>query len=73
MGGKGGGRVNAFEWTTGVYATAMTLAKNMSQEDLTRTALLFTQLGTTLATMAALQSLDSGGGAVAAADLSDLR
>lgn len=69
----GEGLVNAFEWSTSVHATAMALAKSMSTEDLTRTALLFTQLGTTLATMAALQNLDAAdSGVMEAADLADL-
>ena len=63
--------MDAFEWTTKVYATAMMLAKCMTTRELTRTALLFTQLGTTLATMAAFRNLEEGD-AAAAADLTDL-
>lgn len=63
--------MDAFEWSAGVYATALTLAKCMSTKDLTRTALLFTQLGTTLATLAALQNLEAGD-TTQAEDLSDL-
>lgn len=50
--------MDAFEWTTGVYATAMAMAKCMDAKELTRSALIFTQLGTTLATLAALRELD---------------
>ena len=44
--------MDAFEQSASVYALALTLAKSMSTEELTRTALLLTQLGTTLATRA---------------------
>ena len=44
----------------------------VTPEDLTRVALLFTQLGTTLATMAAFQNLEAGDAAAAEADLTDL-
>lgn len=64
--------MDAVEWTTGVYAAAVALARNMTPEELTRTALLFTQLGTTLATLAALQGLE-GGAVREAEDLSGLR
>lgn len=50
--------MDAFEWTTGVYATAMAMARCMDAKELTRSALIFTQLGTTLATLAALRDLD---------------
>lgn len=50
--------MDAFEWTAGVYASAMAMAKCMDSKELTRSALIFTQLGTTLATLAALRELD---------------
>ena len=50
--------MDAFEQSASVYALALTLAKSMSTEELTRTALLLTQLGTTLATLAGLQNLN---------------
>ena len=40
--------MDAFEWTAGVYATAMAMAKCMDSKELTRSAPIFTQLGTTL-------------------------
>lgn len=65
--------MDAFEQSGGVYALAVALAKCMTTEELTRAALLITQLGTTMGTMAALQSLEQGGGVQEAADLSGLR
>ncbi len=65
--------MDAFEWSAGVYAAAIAMAKSMSTEELTRTALLFTQLGTTLSTLAALQNLDQSRSSQELADLSGLR
>lgn len=67
--GEEGEAVDALEQSTGVYALAAAMAKCMKPEDLTRVALLFTQLGTTLSVIAALQNLDSGNAAAAADDL----
>ena len=46
--------MDAYDWSTGVYATAVAMAKCMTTEELSRTAILLTQLGTTLGTLAAL-------------------
>ena len=43
--------MDAYDWSTGVYAT----------EELSRTAVLLTQLGTTLGTLAALRQMEEGG------------
>lgn len=66
--------MDAFEQSSSVYALAVAMAKSLSQEELTRLALLFTQLGTTLSVLAALQSLDrnTAAGDAEAADLSAL-
>ena len=66
--------MDAFEWSTSVYAAAMAMAKSMSREELACASLLFTQLGTTLSTLAALQALDAStaAGNAQAADLSTL-
>lgn len=65
--------MDAFEQSGGVYALAVALARCMTTEELTRAALLITQLGATMGTLAALQSLEQGDGAQEAADLSGLR
>lgn len=52
--------MDAFEWSTSVYAAAMAMAKSMSREELACASLLFTQLGTTLATFAAIQQIGEG-------------
>ena len=65
--------MDAFEQSASVYALALTLAKSMSTEELTRTALLLTQLGTTLATLAGLQNLNQSSSSQELADLSGLR
>lgn len=65
--------MDAFEQSAGVYALAVSLAKCMTTEELTRTALLLTQLGTTMATLAGLQNLDQSRSAQELADLSGLR
>lgn len=65
--------MDAFEQSASVYALAVALAKSMSTEELTRTALLLTQLGTTLATLAGLQNLNQSSSAQELADLSGLR
>ena len=72
---KGGSAVDAIEWSASVYAAAATIAKNaQSREELVRLALMFTQLGTTLSTIAALQALDQNttAGNTQATDLSTL-
>ena len=46
--------MDAYDWSTGVYATAVAMAKCMTTEELSRTAILLPQLGTTLGTLAAL-------------------
>ena len=65
--------MDAIEQSASVYALALTLAKSMSTEELTRTALLLTQLGTTLATLAGLQNLNQSSSSQELADLSGLR
>lgn len=67
--------MDAFEQTGSVYLAAVAIAKNaQSREELVRLALMFTQLGTTLSTIAALQALDqnTAAGNNQAADLSTL-
>lgn len=51
--------VDALEQSTAVQALALMLAEHLSQEELSRVALLLTQLGTTLGTIAALRELES--------------
>ena len=53
--------MDAYDWSTGVYATAVAMAKCMTTEELSRTAILLTQLGTTLGTLAALRHMEEGG------------
>lgn len=65
--------MDAFEQSAGVYALAVALARSMTTEELTRTALLLTQLGTTMVTLAGLQNLDRSSSAQELADLSGLR
>lgn len=48
--------MDAIEQTGSVYALAAAMAKSLPPEELTRAALVFTQLGTTLSVLAALQS-----------------
>ena len=65
--------MDAFQNVTEVHALALTLARTMTAEELTRTALLFTQLGTTMATLAGLLDQEQGGSArEQAADLAGL-
>ena len=66
--------MDAYEWSAGIYALAVALSRSMTAEEVERAALLFTQLGTTLSTIAALQALDAGtaAGDTQAADLSTL-
>lgn len=66
--------MDAFEQSSSVYALAVAIAKSLPQEDVTRLALLFTQLGTTLSVLTALQSLEknTAAGNAEAADLSAL-
>ena len=47
----------------------MAIAKCMTTEELSRTALLLTQLGTTLGTLAALRQMEEGGSGTTAARL----
>ena len=54
--------MDALEQSTAVQALALVLAENLSREDLARASLLLTQLGTTLATIAALKNLEEGTG-----------
>lgn len=51
--------MDALEQSTAVQALALMLAEHLSQEELSRAALLLTQLGTTLGTIAALRELES--------------
>ena len=53
--------MDAYEWSAGVYALAVALSRSMTAEETERMALLFTQLGTTLDTLAALRQLEDGG------------
>ena len=53
--------MDAYDWSTGIYAAAVAMAKCMTTEELSRTAILLTQLGTTLGTLAALRQLEEGG------------
>ena len=53
--------MDAYEWSAGVYALAVALSRSMTAEETERMALLFTQLGTTLDTLAALRQLEGGG------------
>ena len=67
--------MDAFEQSASVYALAGAIAKNAgSREELVRLALLFTQLGTTLSTLAALPALaaSTAAGNAPAAALSPL-
>lgn len=67
--------MDAIERTGSVYALTVAMAKSLPPEELTRAALAFTQRGTTLSVLAALQSLErnTAAGDAAAADLSALR
>lgn len=65
--------MDAFEQSAGVYALAVALAKSMSPEELTRAALLLTQLSTTMATLAGLGNLSQSASTQELADLSGLR
>lgn len=56
---RGGTAVDALEQSAAVQALALVLAENLSREELARASLLLTQLGTTLATIVALQDLES--------------
>ena len=57
---KGDGEVDAYDWSTGIYAAAVAMARCMTTEELSRAAVLLTQLGTTLGTLAALRQLEEG-------------
>ena len=61
--------MDAFDWIAGVYMTALAMSKCMDSKELTRSSLIFTQLGTTLGTLAALRELDED---AAQADTSEL-
>ena len=66
--------MDAIEQTGRVCAMAVAMAKSLPPQDLTRAALAFTQLCTTLSGLAAQQSLERNTAAdgAAAADLSAL-
>jgi len=66
--------MDAIEWTTSVHAAAVAIAQSLTPEELNQVALLFTQLGTTLSVISALQNLDrnTAAGDSAAADLTAL-
>ena len=66
--------MDAIEQTSGVYALPVAMATCLPPEDLARAALAFTQLGTTLSVLSALQSLErnTAAGNAEAADLSAL-
>lgn len=51
--------VDALEQSTAVQALAALLAQCLTREELSRAALLLTQLGTTLGTIAALRELET--------------
>ena len=51
--------VDALEQSTAVQALAALLAQCLTREELSRAALLLTQLGTTLGSIAALRELES--------------
>lgn len=53
--------MDAYDWSTGIYAAAVAMARCMTTEELSRAAVLLTQLGTTLGTLAALRQMDAGG------------
>ena len=53
--------VDALEQSTAVQALAALLAQCLTREELSRAALLLTQLGTTLGTLAALRQMEEGG------------
>lgn len=57
--------MDALEQSAAVQVLALALAGCMSREELTRAALLLTQLGTTLGTIAALGDLENGASAAA--------
>lgn len=61
--------MDAIQWSTAVHATALALAQCLTPQELTRTALFFTQLGATMGTLAALQALDAADAEQATADL----
>ena len=49
------------DWSTGVYVTAVAMAKCMTTEEVPPRGSLLTQLGTTLGTLAALRQMEEGG------------
>lgn len=55
--------MDAFGCVTAIHAMALAMAREMTPDELNRAALLFTQLGTTLATLAGMQDLADGGSA----------
>ena len=61
--------MDAHDWSTGIYSAAVAIAKCMTTEELSRTALLLTQLGTTMGTLAALRQMEEGGSGTTAARL----
>ncbi len=56
---RGGVAVDAMEQSAAVQTLALLMARCLTQEELSRAALLLTQLGTTLGTIAALGELET--------------
>ena len=52
--------VDAMEQTTTIHALALSLAKCLTPEQISRLGLLLIQLGTTLDTIAALEEMNAG-------------
>lgn len=53
--------MDALEQSAAIEALALSIAQSLSAEELSRAALLLTQLGTTLGTISALRELDETG------------
>lgn len=53
--------MDALEQSAAIEALALSIARSLSAEELSRAALLLTQLGTTLGTISALRELDETG------------
>ena len=68
-----GDSMDAYGWSAGIQAAALAMAENMTPEQLTLAGIVFTQLGTTLSTIAAIQNLGESSSAQDIADLSGLR
>ena len=52
--------MDACAWSGSISALALLLARSMSTEELAKLSLLLTQLGTQLATLAALEQMEQG-------------